>query len=88
MLTFNKNVFFFKKKIIILKIFIILSVTSCNINVLQKNHNLFINENNQNQFKKLIIPKEINIPTEDQEYKIPYTEEDLKKDKIDIFPPV
>ncbi|QCI16359.1 hypothetical protein D9V60_00480 [Buchnera aphidicola (Aphis craccivora)] len=88
MLNFNKNTFFFQKKVIILKFFIILSVTSCHLNILQKNHNILFNKNNQNQLKKLIIPEEINVPTEDQEYKIPYTEEDLQKEKIDIFPPV
>lgn len=78
MLTCKKN-FFFQKKVIILKIFIILFISSCNLNKFQ---------NNQYQLKKIIIPKEINIFTEDPQYKIPYTEEDLKKNKNDILPPV
>lgn len=88
MLNFNKNKFFYLKKIIILKIFIIFLVTSCNLNIMQKNQNILLNENNQKQLKKLIVPKGISIPNEDQEYKIPYTEEDLKKENNDIFPPV
>ncbi|WP_343154335.1 hypothetical protein [Buchnera aphidicola] len=55
---------------------------------MQKNQNILLNENNQKQLKKLIVPKGISIPNEDQEYKIPYTEEDLKKENNDIFPPV
>ncbi|WP_261979502.1 hypothetical protein [Buchnera aphidicola] len=62
-------------------------MTSCNLDI-SENHNFLFNKNNQNQFNKLVIPKGINIPTEDQEYKIPYTEEDLKKEKNNIFPPV
>ena len=87
MLTLNKKKFFFRKKVIILKIFIILSITSCDLNILKQNNNLLLDKNSPNQFKKLIIPKEINIPKENKEYKIPYTEEELNKENSDIFPP-
>ncbi|ALD15059.1 hypothetical protein IX46_00490 [Buchnera aphidicola (Aphis glycines)] len=88
MLTFNKNKLFFKKKIIILEIFISLSLTSCNLNILQNHPRHCTNDNNQNKINKLIIPKEINFPHEDEEYTIPYTEQDLTRKKIDILPPV
>ncbi|UPT14476.1 hypothetical protein [Buchnera aphidicola] len=88
MLNFNKNKLFFKKKIIILKIFIVFSLTSCDLKILQNYPKCFNTENNQNTLNKLIIPKGINFPNTNEEYKIPYTEKDLKKNKIDIFPPV
>lgn len=88
MLIFNKNKIFFQKKVIILKIFILVSLSSCDLDILKNHPKYFINASNQNTLQKLIIPKGINFPTEDKEYKIPYTEEDLKKEKIDIFPPV
>ncbi|WP_187308566.1 hypothetical protein [Buchnera aphidicola] len=88
MLNFKQKKFFFQYKIIILHIFIILIITSCNLNIFQKNHNFFFDENDKNNFKKIITPNGIKLPDEDLEYKIPYTEEDLKKEKIDIFPPV
>ncbi|WP_261788352.1 hypothetical protein [Buchnera aphidicola] len=37
--------------------------------------------------KKLIIPKDINFPSQDKEYYIPYTQDDLNKKNYDIFPP-
>lgn len=87
MLNLNKNKFFFQKKIIILKIFIIFSVTSCHLNIFSKNSNHLLDGYNQKQFKKLIIPKGINIPTENHKYTIPYTAEELNKENSDIFPP-
>ncbi|WP_148140852.1 hypothetical protein [Buchnera aphidicola] len=69
--------------ITIFKIGIFSLITSCS---LKNNDILFKNENNE--LKKLIIPKGINIPSKNQEYYIPYTQEDLNKKYHDIFPPV
>ncbi|QIQ41149.1 MAG: hypothetical protein G4B00_00480 [Buchnera aphidicola (Aphis urticata)] len=71
-----------------MKIFILISLSSCDLDIFTNHPKHFIDTNNQNTLKKLIIPKGINFPTEDKEYAIPYTEEDLKKEKIDISPPV
>ncbi|AWI49846.1 hypothetical protein DEO29_02530 [Buchnera aphidicola (Schizaphis graminum)] len=83
MLIFKRYKFFFKVMITIFKIGIFSLITSCS---LKNNDILFKNENNE--LKKLIIPKGINIPSKNQEYYIPYTQEDLNKKYHDIFPPV
>ncbi|CAL4319069.1 Putative outer membrane protein assembly factor BamC [Buchnera aphidicola (Protaphis terricola)] len=85
---FKKNIFFFKNKIIILQLFFIFSLTSCNLNSSPKNYNILFNKNNLHQFKKLIIPKDINFPHENPEYKIPYTKKDINRENINIFPPI
>ncbi|QCI24752.1 hypothetical protein D9V76_00495 [Buchnera aphidicola (Rhopalosiphum padi)] len=85
MLTFKKYKFFFKIITTIFQISIFSLITSC---TLKKNDILFNNETNNSQLKKLIIPKGINIPSENQEYHIPYTQEDLNKKNHDIFPPI
>ncbi|AYN24414.1 hypothetical protein [Buchnera aphidicola] len=85
MLIFKRYNFFLKITITIFQISIFSLITSC---TLKKNDILFKNENNKIQLKKLIIPKGINIPSKNQEYYIPYTQEDLNKKNYDIFPPV
>jgi uncharacterized lipoprotein len=84
MLTFKRYKFFFKIIITIFQISIFSLITSC---TLKKNDILFKNENNS-QLKKIIAPKGINIHSENQEYHIPYTQEDLNKKNHDIFPPI
>lgn len=73
------------KTIIVFQILFFSLITSC---TLKKNDTFFLNEEHDNQLKKLIIPKGINMPEENQEYKIPYTQKDLNKKNYDIFPPV
>ncbi|QCI17507.1 hypothetical protein D9V61_00475 [Buchnera aphidicola (Acyrthosiphon lactucae)] len=77
----------FFKITIIFQILNVFLITSCTLKNIQNNHN-FDFYNKKNQFKKLIIPKGISIPNIKEEYKIPYTDEDLKKENHNIFPPI
>ncbi|AWH90668.1 hypothetical protein DD681_02570 [Buchnera aphidicola (Melanaphis sacchari)] len=78
MLTLKIHKFFFNTSIIIFYILILFFATSCSLKMPQKK-SFFL--------KKLIIPKDINFPSQDKEYYIPYTQDDLNKKNYDIFPP-
>lgn len=77
----------FLKIIIIFQILNTLLITSCTLKDLKKNQ-MFNGSNKKYQFKKLIIPRGINIPNKQEEYSIPYKDEDLKKENHNIFPPI
>lgn len=82
---FKRYKLILSKIIIVFQILFFSLITSC---TLKKNNTFFWNENHNNKLKKLIIPKGINMPSENQEYKIPYTQKDLNKKNHDIFPPI
>lgn len=84
--TFKKHNFFLKKIFSIVPIIIFTLITSCTF---QKSNTFFWNKSDDtNELKKLIIPKGISIPSKNQEYSIPYTQEELNKKNHDIFPPI
>ncbi|QCI25326.1 hypothetical protein D9V77_00475 [Buchnera aphidicola (Sitobion avenae)] len=76
----------FLKIIITFQMLNTLFITSCTLKDFKRSQSVN-SDNIRHQFRKLIIPEGINIPDENKDYSIPYTDKDLEKKDFDIFPP-
>ncbi|QCI23662.1 hypothetical protein D9V74_00460 [Buchnera aphidicola (Macrosiphoniella sanborni)] len=83
---FKNNRKFFKI-IFILQIISIFLTSSCALKNFHKYDDINFMQA-KNQLKELIIPKDVNLPMKNEEYTIPYQDQDLEKKNYDISPPV
>lgn len=77
----------FKVIKIIFFILYLFSTTSCSLKNLKQKNDFLFNEIKSN-LKILVIPKNIKIPTKNENYSVPYRDKDLEKEDCDIFPPI